>query len=319
MFEILVMGGSQFVSQSLAAYLIEKGYTVDIFTRGLRQIQYEGVRNHLVGDRNREEDLERNLADKKYDFIFDITAYDRSHIDKLLSNINMEKMKRYVFFSTGGVYLPSEDYLMEAHSATGKHPELGTYGINKKEAEDYLFGLNKKGKLPMSIFRPPYIYGEGNNLYREAYLFTRVEQSAVIPYPKGGTKVHFVHIEDVVKVLESVMYDESSDGEAYNLSYPEDVSWEQLLASAEKAVGKTINSIEVDEGLLDQEMRTIHYFPYLNFMYKLGTEKLLNSGLYTPSISLEEGMKRAYRYFQEERPVFDDSLMKVEEVLKVVK
>lgn len=31
---ILVMGGTEFVSASLTKYLIAKGYTVDIFTRG---------------------------------------------------------------------------------------------------------------------------------------------------------------------------------------------------------------------------------------------------------------------------------------------
>ena len=41
---ILVMGGSMFVSSSLAKYLIEKGYNVDILTRGNKKIDYDGFR-----------------------------------------------------------------------------------------------------------------------------------------------------------------------------------------------------------------------------------------------------------------------------------
>lgn len=33
--KILVMGGTEFVSNSLTKYLISKGYTEDIFTRGI--------------------------------------------------------------------------------------------------------------------------------------------------------------------------------------------------------------------------------------------------------------------------------------------
>ena len=72
--KVLVMGGTEFVSSSLAEYLISKGYTVDIFTRGIKEIKYEGIRKHLKGDRKLIEDLERNLSDEMYDYVFDISA-----------------------------------------------------------------------------------------------------------------------------------------------------------------------------------------------------------------------------------------------------
>ncbi len=45
---ILIMGGTTFVSRCLAKYLIDQGYDVDILTRGLKTIDYDGYKNHLI-------------------------------------------------------------------------------------------------------------------------------------------------------------------------------------------------------------------------------------------------------------------------------
>ena len=86
--EALVMGGTEFVSSSVAKYLISKGYIVDIFTRGIRPVKYDGFRNHLKGNRNSIEELKSNLAGKKYDYVFDISAYTKEDIEKLIKVLN---------------------------------------------------------------------------------------------------------------------------------------------------------------------------------------------------------------------------------------
>jgi nucleoside-diphosphate-sugar epimerase len=315
MFEILIMGGSQFVSEALAKYLIAKGHNVDIFTRGIRPLQYEGVRHHMIGDRNSDDELKQNLKNKTYDFVFDITAYHTQHVEKLKGNLNPTKLKRYVFFSSGGVYLPSSDLLLE-DSTKGKHPELGDYGINKKEAEDYLFQMYKEENFPITIFRPPYIYGEGNNIYRENYIFDRLIQDLPIPIPRGNTEVHFIHIDDVVRVLESVMYNKKSNGQAFNLTYPENITWTNLIHTAANVAEKKASIVEIDEEKLDESIRTRHYFPYLNFVYILDHHKLEDFGLYNPTIQLQDGLERAYQYYKEAKPQhYDAAMSKVDEVL----
>lgn len=41
---VLIMGGTAFVGEAVAMHMIELGYTVDIFTRGIRDVKYSGVR-----------------------------------------------------------------------------------------------------------------------------------------------------------------------------------------------------------------------------------------------------------------------------------
>ncbi|WP_416826466.1 NAD-dependent epimerase/dehydratase family protein [Ectobacillus polymachus] len=310
MFTILVMGGSQFVSKALAKHFIHLGYTVDIFTRGLKQIDYEGYRKHFIGDRNNPDDLKDNLAYKEYDFIFDISAYTRDQVEKLIPFIQTEKLKRYVFFSSGAVYKPSKSVIKEDFPC-GENINWGIYGLQKQEAEQFLFRMHKDNGLPITIFRPSYIYGEGNNLNREAYFFNRIEQELPIPYPSGNSHVQFIHIRDAVRVLESVMSNKESNGQAYNLSYPDPITWETLISTAERVVKKRAYTSKIDESLIsDMNLVTRNYFPFRNITYLLDCQKLQKDGLYTPTIDLFSGLCFAYQYYIDFRPVLEDRAMK---------
>lgn len=77
MANLLVMGGTNFVSSSLAKYLISKGYNVDILTRGIRKVDYTGFRNHIICDRKSLQELRRALNGYKHDCVFDISAYTK--------------------------------------------------------------------------------------------------------------------------------------------------------------------------------------------------------------------------------------------------
>jgi len=85
---VLVMGGTSFVSSSLAKYLIGQGYDVDILTRGIQSISYEGFREHLVCDRKSKNEMQEVLNGRKYEFVFDISAYTKDDVDILLTSID---------------------------------------------------------------------------------------------------------------------------------------------------------------------------------------------------------------------------------------
>ena len=51
-------------------------------------------------------------------------------------------------------------------------PEL--YTRNKAMSERALFRLHQRIGLPVVTLRPPFVYGPGNNLYREAFFWDRL-------------------------------------------------------------------------------------------------------------------------------------------------
>ncbi|WP_041710806.1 NAD-dependent epimerase/dehydratase family protein [Clostridium pasteurianum] len=85
---ILIMGGTTFVSSSLAKYLIGQGYNVDILTRGFELIDYNGFREHLICNRKSKNELQQVLKEREYQFIFDISAYTKDDVKTLLTSIN---------------------------------------------------------------------------------------------------------------------------------------------------------------------------------------------------------------------------------------
>lgn len=313
--EVLVMGGTEFVSSSLAKYLISKGYIVDIFTRGIKTVKYDGFRKHLKGDRKSIKDLNNNISSESYDYVFDISAYTREDVEKLITVLNKENLKRYVFCSSGSVYIPSDDVVTEEFTK-GENINWGIYGLDKKIAEDYLFNLHKKEELPITIFRPTYIYGDENNLYRESYLFDRITKGLDIPIPNGDKKTQFIYIGDLVKVFESVIYLEEAIGQAYNVTHPQIVTWQQLVETVMEVVNKRVNIKKIDGERVNIEAR--EYFPFRNVTYLLNTKKAEKDGLYMPQIDLFEGLEIAYKWYCNTKPeVKDPKMNKVDLVLDI--
>ncbi|MCY6354475.1 NAD-dependent epimerase/dehydratase family protein [Clostridium sp. ZS2-4] len=313
--KILVMGGTEFVSSSLTKYLISKGYTVDIFTRGIKPIKYVGIRKHLKGDRKSIKDLKVNIANERYDYIFDISAYVKDDVQKLIAILNKENLKRYIFCSSGSVYIPSDEIVAEEFTR-GENVNWGSYGLDKKKAEDYLFELWENEKFPITIFRPTYIYGEENNLYREIYLFDRVKKGLDVPIPNGNEKTQFIYISDLVKVFESAIHTEKTVGQAYNVTHPQILTWQQLVETTMKVVNRKVNIKKVDSEKVNISVR--EYFPFRNVTYLLDTEKAKKDGLYMPKIDLFKGVELAYKWYCNTEPeVKDPKMNKIDLVLDI--
>jgi nucleoside-diphosphate-sugar epimerase len=302
--KILVMGGTEFVSSSLTKYLISKGYIVDIFTRGIKPIKYDGIRKHLKGDRKSIEDLKVNISNERYDYIFDISAYVKEDVKKLIAILNKENLKRYVFCSSGSVYVPSDEIVTEEF-ARGENANWGSYGLDKKEVEDYLLTLWEDEKFPVTIFRPTYIYGEENNLYREIYFFDRITKGLDVPIPNGNEETQFVYISDLVKVFESAIHADKTVGKAYNVTHSQILTWQQLVETTIKVVNRKINIKKVDS----EKVNVREYFPFRNVTYLLDTKKAEKDGLYIPEIDLLEGLELTYKWYCNAKPEVKDVRM----------
>lgn len=306
---ILIMGGTEFVSSSLGKYLVNKGYQVDILTRGIKSIENYGFRKHIICNRKSFEGMEQALSNREYEYIFDISAYTREDVNIILKLINREKLKKYIFCSSGAVYKPSDE-LIEEDFEKGENPNWGKYGVDKKEAEECIINSG----IPYVIFRPTYIYGEGNNLYREAYFFDRIKENKIIPIPYGNnTKTQFIHIDDLVRVFESAMQN-SNSCKIYNLTNPEIISWEDYIRACGVVMEKEPAIKRIDKNIIKHEVRS--YFPFRDVTYMLDIKRLINDGLYKPDISLKEGLTLSYKWYLDVNPnICDFKMDKVEDVI----
>lgn len=291
------MGGTAFVGEAVAMHLIERGYTVDIFTRGIRPVTYDGVREHLKGDRQLVSDVAFQLRNKVYDYVVDISAYQPQDIEPLYQVLDKSQLKRYVFISTGGVYVHSDE-IIDENATQVTDLSAGAYCYNKKCCEDLILSYHHQIGFPYTILRPTYIYGEGNNQKREGFYFDKILRGETLQIPYGRNHlVNFIYIDDLVKLIHSAMTSDKALNQAYNATMTQPVTWKQYVVALRLA---TEQSLEVDYVSYERiQSGEKFYFPFYDEHYELSMLKSIEDGLYQPEIDIEEGLKMSYRWYCE--------------------
>lgn len=290
MANILVLGGSGFVSEALSKYLIRRGYSIDILTRGEKRITFDGYENHILCDRHDKAAMKEALKDKRYSYVFDISGYTKNDIEILFNAlVDLKSLEKYVFCSSASVYGDCHALVTE-ESAVDRNSIFGDYSLNKIECEEFIMSKVKEGELKATIFRPTYIYGEGNTLNRESYFFDKIINDEVIQIPDEDTKVQFIHIEDLVKNFECAMYNKF-DGRIYNLTHPVRYSFEEFVMACAETVGKDviINKVPREE---------IEFFPFMKFNFNVSIMDMRENGLHSPMVTLSEGLNFAYNWYK---------------------
>ena len=170
------------------------------------------------------------------------------------------------------------------------------------QAEHYINELIKNKGLHATIFRPSYIYGEGNDLYRECFFFDKIKNDEVILVPEDDVKVQFIHIQDLVKAFECAIYNDN-DNRSYNLTSPDLYSWDEVIKSCASILNKEAKIKKIP--LSNSEVRS--YFPFRSTNFNLNIMDLRENGFHLPVIYLKEGLEMSYKWYLDKKPFYQDS------------
>ena len=276
--KILVTGGTAFVSKYTAHYFLKRGYSVFVLNRN-RGTQIEGV--HLIqADRHH---LNGILRKSSFDAILDITAYTREDVEKILdSGIEFEK---YILISSSAVYPEYERQPFVEETGLGRNRFWGKYGTDKIGAEAAL------REIPGAyIIRPPYLYGEMNNLYREAFVFEcALEKRSFFVPGTGELRLQFFHIDDLCRFMEIIL-NKRPKQRIFNVGNVETISTKEWVKYCYRAVGERPEIIEVHE-----EIEQRSYFPFYDYEYRMDISKQLN--VMPDTLPLRTGLQRSFEWF----------------------
>ena len=285
MYSVLIMGGSDFVGSSLAKYLIKKKYDVDIMTRGIRSIDYDGIGKHLICNRKNADEMKMILKDKKYDYVYDISIKNKEDAEILIENLNSEVLKKYIVISS------QEN--------------------NIKKEELRIDEFIKNTPIPYIIIRPSNIYGDKNKISKEEYFVHKIEKSIPIKIPKNSNlKAQFIYIDDFVKVLFSLIKT-TYVREIYNVTNPQLISLEEYINTCSEIVGKEANIKYIDANIIDADIKQKFERNYLDI------DKIIQHGLYIPNILLSDGVSLLYDWYKK---VYQEKISikdKIEKVLQI--
>ncbi|MDE6374072.1 MAG: NAD-dependent epimerase/dehydratase family protein, partial [Clostridia bacterium] len=274
--KILVTGGTVFVSRYAAEYFVKGGHEVYVLNRNTKP-QVDGVRL-IECDRH---DIGERLKGYSFDAVIDVTAYSAGDVDLLLDGL--ADFDDYILISSSAVYPETLEIPFKVGDRCGANSFWGAYGMNKIAAENALLK-----RVPGAyVVRPPYIYGEYNNVYREAFVFDCAERNAPFYLPqKGKMPLQFFHVEDLCKFIEALL-ELRPARKIFNVGN-KPVTVKEWVTDCYSAVGKIPNFIEVP-GEIEQR----NYFPFYNYAYALDTTA--QNEILTDPIPLGKGLRRAYK------------------------
>ncbi len=277
--KILVTGGTVFVSKYIAEYFSNKGHDVYVLNRNTKP-QLPNVKL-IQCNRNA---INGKLKGLFFDTVIDVTAYCAEEIHCLLDSL--ESFDNFFMISSSAVYPETLKLPFNENDICGKNKFWGDYGTNKIQAENALLH-----RVPHAyIIRPPYLYGEYNNLYREAFVFECAERDMPFYLPKDGAMpLQFFYVGDLCRFIEMLLKLRPVQ-KIFNVGNAP-VTIKEWAAACYNAVGKTPTFINVF-GEIEQR----NYFPFYDYGYCLDTSA--QSEILPELTPLKTGLTRAYKWYK---------------------
>ncbi len=305
MAKILVTGGAGFIGSHVVEVFLEKGYEVvilddlstgresnlnprakfykmDIRSPEVRNI-FEMEKPDYLSHHAAQMDVRRSVAQPLFDADVNI-----------LGSINLIEcakefgVKHFVYISTGGAVYGEPDYVPcdEAHPIN----PICQYGASKHTVEHYLFMYNVNYGLNYTVLRYPNVYGPRQDPHGEAgvvAIFTgkMLAGEPVVIYGDGEQTRDFVYVGDCAYANYLAMTVDHKPG-IYNIGWGRPTSVNDIFNTLAKVTqfphAAAFDSAKVGE--------TRHIY--------LDATKAKNELGWSPTLSLEEGLKKTVDYFK---------------------
>jgi nucleoside-diphosphate-sugar epimerase len=222
--QVLVIGGTEFISLHLVRALLRDGHHVAVLNRGRNPARLPAGVRAIVCDRLDHAALRKTLAGERCDALVDITYAPTTGADvEALLDALGGRTGHAMFVSTGRVH----DHALPIpyHEDTPRNLYWGDYAKNKIAGEDVLLRRWREHRLPVTIVRPTHVFGPLNTRNNETFFFDRLVRNRPILVPgAGGWLRQFGHVEDLADAMAAMLGVPAAFGQAYNVTGEEAVT-----------------------------------------------------------------------------------------------
>ncbi|WP_058486468.1 SDR family oxidoreductase [Defluviitalea phaphyphila] len=286
--KVLIFGGSVFIGKAIANKFIQRGDEVYVLNRGNNPCPNGAIQ--LLADRNEFEQLQAVLSGKEFDIVIDGSAY-KEYQTKIAVELLKNHTNHFIHISSAAVYKDSEIFPFREDSPRGTSSHWGEYSTNKYLCEEVLFNAWKEQKFPITILRPFYVYGAGNNLDRESYVFARLLNNKPIIIPgMGMPMIQFGHIDDLCDAIEKIAENKKCFGKAYNISGTEYITLKGWVEVCGRVLNITPKLVLVDTKATTYKARD--WFPFRD-INMIGSCDLIKKDIgFKPQYSIYDGLKQ---------------------------
>jgi UDP-glucose 4-epimerase len=305
--KVLVTGGAGFIGSHVTDRLIEAGVdavVLDNLTSGKRESVHPRARLYeadLCGD-----GIRPLLEQERFDCIVHHAAQMnvRRSVDdpvfdarvNILGSLNLLQaalatgVKKFVFASTGGA-IYGEQLTFPADETHQTCP-MSPYGVAKLAVEKYLAFYEAVHGLPHTILRYANVYGPRQDPHGEAGVVAIFSQRLLAREPAlingdGEQTRDFIYVEDVVRA--NVLAVTTDLRGIYNVGTGIETSVNALYACVAKHANGT-QAPRHGPAKAGEQRRSV-----------LDCRKLQAATDWTPTVSLDEGLRRTVAFFAESR------------------
>lgn len=245
--KVLVTGATGFIGSHLVDKLLEKNYSVIATIRKTSNLQW--LINKPI------ELIEASLNDKSklleivkdVDFIYNVAGViaAKSYDDFLRANRDGTRnlieavyevnpnIKRFVHISSQAVAGPASSPNNPVKESDDCHP-ITSYGKSKLEGEEVV--LSFKDRLPITIVRPPSVYGPRDPAIRDIFKIGKLGLGPLMGF--NDKYVSLIHCDDLVRGIILAGESDKSIGETYFITSKEFYNWPQIMEVLKIALGK---------------------------------------------------------------------------------
>ena len=318
----LVTGGTGFVGSHLVDKLLKKGYEVKCLTRKssnlrwLKDLKVEIVCGSLYDDAT----LKKAVEDVDYVFHIAGAVMSKTKAGFFISNqiatknlaeacIKYNKnLKRFIYLSSETACGPSHSEKPTVE--TDDCAPITTYGKSKLEAEKEL--LQRSQELPVTIIRPPAIYGPRDEAIYQ--YFMAVSKGLVSLIGFSDKNVSLIHSHDLINGIVLAAESDKTIGEIYNISSEKIYSWKEIGAVCKKVIGRNTFTLRLPHFIVyisGAVSQLIGYFSPKGAVFNiekakdftqkywiLSPEKAVKDLGYKQEISLEDGIRETIEWYK---------------------
>ncbi|MFE7197626.1 NAD-dependent epimerase/dehydratase family protein [Microbacterium oxydans] len=194
MTDVLILGGTGWLSGRIARRWLDEGAAVTCLARGTRPAP-EGAAL-VIADRDAP-DAYSDLALRDWDHVVDISSH-AAHVERAVEALG-DRTARWTYVSSVSVY--SDDATVGADESAPRHPpavpgDEYEYGAQKAAAEDAVLHLGERAL----VVRPGLIVGDGDPSDRFGYwgaAFARAGSEPVLLPPLERRRTQVIDVDDL--------------------------------------------------------------------------------------------------------------------------
>jgi nucleoside-diphosphate-sugar epimerase len=302
---VLVLGGTVFIGLHLVRLLHAQGHTVTVLNRGISEAVLPDGVERLAADRTEPNEVRSALKDASYDVAFDISCYTLEALEPVIASLEGH-VGHFIFCSTTSVYAPSEVAPVRDDFPLHRTPDAGDYARNKVVCEDMLMeAFNGRG-FPVTVLRPPYVYGPDNKLkQREFSFFARLTQGRTIILPGDGlTLFQSVHVDDLAAAFAATPGRTQTLGQVYTVADSQAITVDGYVRTIGEVMGVSPETVHVEAsdfeamsqqlGITEQDIYPFEW--QVSNVYAI--EKAMRDLDWTPKYDMRDGLAMTYEWWK---------------------